>query len=155
MVNLLGQALGLSEGATQVTASLGAVVSNSVTLSVTPVRIVAVAISGVQVPGGIRFTASALLSDGQTTDVTAEVLWSATPDGILSISNTSGSRGFAAALSPGTWSLPKTAQPEFPGNSRSPSGRPENRAGTCRWQSLLHLTTKGAEHTRSAFRRWI
>jgi 6-phosphogluconolactonase (cycloisomerase 2 family) len=98
-----GLATGVTTGTSQITATLGTIVSPAVTLTVTPA--VAVSVKIVQVNptipvGGIEdFTAKFLLSDGTLVAPTAAVTWSS---GTTTTASIMANTGIASGLAAGT-----------------------------------------------------
>lgn len=93
----------LEEGEASITVTIGGVTSAAAFLEVGPARPVLLQVTGEQLPGGeVQFTAKALFSDGRTGDLTTAVHWSASPAGILNISNEEGRQGRATILRSGT-----------------------------------------------------
>jgi uncharacterized protein YjdB len=100
-----GRATGISAGAATITATYSGV-SGSTKLTVTDQTIASIQVTpaGSKVPVGInqRFTATATLTDGTTTDVTAMATWTSSDASVLALSNTMGVQGTATSLAPGT-----------------------------------------------------
>ncbi len=88
-VSLTGLATTLAEGTSLISASLGDVVSNGVTLTVTPAVVTSIAVSPlhpiVAVGGTEQFTASGTYTDGSTADLTSSVTWASATPSVASI----------------------------------------------------------------------
>jgi uncharacterized protein YjdB len=100
-----GLARGISTGGGTVTITAAvAAVQATATLTVDPVQLRAITITPhnpiVERGTTLRFTATGDYADGQSRDITTQVLWGANDGTIASIDN-SGVRGLARALSPG------------------------------------------------------
>jgi uncharacterized protein YjdB len=104
-VNASGNVTGLISGSAAVTATLGSV-SGTANVTVTPATIVSITVNPISVTIAAgqsqAFTATATLTDGSTTDVTASVHWSISDSTLATISNALGNPGVLAALIPGT-----------------------------------------------------
>jgi len=109
-----GVATALSQGTTLVTASFGGITSPAITLSVTAPVLTSllvtpsnpsIAIGGV----GLQFTATGVLSDGTTEDLTSTVTWTSSNTVVATISMFQGSQGFATFLSVGTTTITATS----------------------------------------------
>ncbi|HVV81990.1 MAG TPA: Ig-like domain-containing protein [Kofleriaceae bacterium] len=91
-------------GEVQVTATSGTITA-STTFTVTDAELDSIEVdpAGDSVAAGLelQFSATGVYSDGSTLDVTADVTWSSSDDGILSISNAEGSQGLAHGESTG------------------------------------------------------
>jgi uncharacterized protein YjdB len=104
-VSSTGLAMGTSMGSTHITAAMGSV-SGSTILSVTNAALVGIAVTppmpsiakGTHQP----FAATGTYSDGTTQDVTTQVVWSAMPTTVATISNAPGSEGQATGAGVGT-----------------------------------------------------
>jgi len=100
-VNGAGLAVGLSQGATSISASAGAI-SGSASMSVTPPVLSGISISpaSASIAKGTtqQFTATGTYSDGSTQNLTATVNWSASPATVA----TMGSGGSATGAGIGT-----------------------------------------------------
>jgi hypothetical protein len=107
-----GQATGLSAGSAGISATFMGVAGSS-TLTVTSATVKAIQVSPAMVstPVGIsvRFTATALLSDGTSRDVTGTSTWTSSDATVVGVSNVGGSRGLATAIKPGTATITATA----------------------------------------------
>ncbi|AOP35303.1 hypothetical protein A0128_16505 [Leptospira tipperaryensis] len=92
-------------GSTTVFATSGSKIGSS-TLTVTSASLVSISISPVNSSGakGLQtsFTATGILSDNTSLDITDQVSWTSTDTNILTISNASGSHGLGSSLNPGT-----------------------------------------------------
>ncbi|GFO67329.1 hypothetical protein GMLC_09080 [Geomonas limicola] len=102
-----GMATGVGAGPTQISGSFGGVTGGPVSLTVATLQSISVspatwtALSGDQQ----QFSATGLLSNGDTPDLTTLVTWSSTPSTVASISNVAGSRGRATAAAGGSASV--------------------------------------------------
>jgi hypothetical protein len=107
-----GLATTLNEGTTIISASLSGIHSSSATLTVTPPALTAIVVapaSATVFPGGSQqFSATGILTDGSSQNLTSSVTWFSSNTAIA-ISNTQGSKGLATA-SPVTGSTNITAQ---------------------------------------------
>ncbi len=101
-----GLASSRTAGTTQISASVGAVSSSAVTLTVTPAVIVSIAVTPPTpaIPLGTQqqFTATATYSDNTTQNLTTAVTWSSSAGSVATISNASGSNGLASSIATGT-----------------------------------------------------
>ncbi|HVU49377.1 MAG TPA: Ig-like domain-containing protein, partial [Polyangia bacterium] len=100
-----GHAVSKSVGTSVVTATTGTLTASS-TVTVTPAVlksiVVAPATATLAPNGTVSLTATGTFSDGSTLDVTNSVTWSATPGGVVSVSNAAGSAGVVTALAVGS-----------------------------------------------------
>jgi hypothetical protein len=107
-----GVATGLTMGMTNVTATLGAVVSPPVVLTVTPavLRSIAITPAAPSVAKGARlqFVATGTFSDESTQVITARVTWATAVIATATISNAAGSRGQVTGLAVGTTDVSAT-----------------------------------------------
>jgi hypothetical protein len=89
----------LSEGTTEIRASLSGVTSAAVTLTVTPVELVSIAVTptsaNLVIPNVKQFSATGIYSDGTTKDLTTLVEWVSSDTSIATISNAPGFQGLA------------------------------------------------------------
>jgi uncharacterized protein YjdB len=103
-----GQVQAISAGSADITVR-SADVEAHVTVTVTDATLSAIAVSpgNANVANGTnqQFTAIGIFSDATTQDVTLTVDWSSSNPGVASISNASGTRGLASALSVGQTSI--------------------------------------------------
>ena len=110
-ISTSGSITGLVVGSATVTATLGSV-SGSTTVTVSPATVVSISVNPVSVTLAAgqsqAFTATATLTDGTTTDVTASVHWSIANPLLASISNTLGTTGLLNALLPGSSTVTAT-----------------------------------------------
>lgn len=108
-----GLATGVSGGTSEIQAALHCV-SGSTLLTVSEAELVSIevtpAIPSIAVGFTQQFTATGLFSDGTNENLTNEVVWSSSNATVASISNTPGSQGLAAGLSPGTAQIQATHQ---------------------------------------------
>ncbi len=101
-----GLATSVAAGTTQITATLGTIVSPPVTLTVTSATLVSIAVT----PGapsialGLtqQLVATGTYSDATTQPVTSSVTWASDTPGTATISNAAGSQGLATSVAPGT-----------------------------------------------------
>ncbi|TGM53176.1 beta strand repeat-containing protein [Leptospira adleri] len=95
----------IETGSTSVFATLGSKIGSS-TLTVTAASLVSITVSPVNSSGakGLQtsFTATGILSDNTSLDITDQVTWTTTDANILTISNASGSHGLGSSLDSGT-----------------------------------------------------
>lgn len=106
---------GVGAALTEGTATISAVFSGvpgSTLMTVTPARITSITVTpdNSNLPTGFtqQFTATAVLSDGGTRNVTNEVTWISTNQSVATISNAAGSQGLADAVTAGVTTI--TAQ---------------------------------------------
>ena len=108
-----GEARALRDGTVTIRAAFGGV-TGSTPLTVMPAVLQSIAVTPAdpQLPIGhtLGFTATGTFSDGPR-DITTQVGWSVSPDGIATISNLSGAQGVATAAAAGTTTVTAT----FPG----------------------------------------
>ncbi len=99
-------AVGVSGGTTQISATLGNIVAPSVILTVTPARLLTLAITppNPSVPVGRtqQFMATGTYSDGKTADLTAQVAWSSSDPAVAVVGDTPSSKGLATVLAVGS-----------------------------------------------------
>jgi hypothetical protein len=109
-----GQVSGLNQGTAVITATFTGV-GGKVLVSVAPIQQIQVTPLGPSTPGGLRvqFTATAVLSNNATVDVTAQSTWTSSDGGVVSVSNAAGSRGLATATSPGSSTIRATMAGAF------------------------------------------
>ncbi len=108
-----GQAVGLAEGTTMITASyLGTSGSATLTITAATVKEIQVTPAAASTPVGLwlDLTATAVLSDGARLDVTARVTWTSSDATVAAASNAGGSQGRATALKPGVSTITATLQ---------------------------------------------
>jgi Big-like domain-containing protein len=107
-----GLATSLAVGSTTITASVGAVVSNSATLTVTPATLVSIAVTppNPSVANGLKrqFIATGTYTDHTTQTLTTGVMWGSTTSAVATISNATGSQGLAASAGVGITSITAT-----------------------------------------------
>lgn len=84
-------------------------ISGSTTLTVTPSVLVSIAVTPANptLSAGFtqQFTATGTFSDGTTENLTSQVTWISSSGAVAAISNSPGSQGLAAGLSPGSTTL--------------------------------------------------
>jgi trimeric autotransporter adhesin len=106
-INSAGLATGQSTGPATITASQGSVSGTaSVLVESSAPSSITVTTTNPQVPVGIvsQFVATGNFPDGSQ-DMTSSVAWTASPSAVASISNASGSEGFATGMTPGNASI--------------------------------------------------
>jgi len=100
-----GLATTLSAGVSTITASLTGVTGASV-MTVTAKMLTSIAVSPVSpsIAKGTtqQFAATGTYSDASTADITAQVNWNSADTGVATVSNASGSHGFATGVNTGT-----------------------------------------------------
>ncbi|HSZ82732.1 MAG TPA: Ig-like domain-containing protein [Polyangia bacterium] len=108
----MGNAVSKQVGTSVITATDGVLVAES-TVSVTSASLQSLAITPgsatASVGGTAAFQAIGTFSDGTMIDLTDSVTWSATPTGIVSISNAAGTAGTATALKVGVAAIVATS----------------------------------------------
>jgi hypothetical protein len=96
-----GLATGVGTGTTNVTATMGSIVSPADTLTVTAATLVSIAVtpSNPSIAAGTtqQFTATGTYTDGSVHNVTCTTTWSSSAPGVATVSNVSGSQGLATA----------------------------------------------------------
>lgn len=96
-----GEAVSISAGTTNITATLGAVTSNTASLEVKIITLTSIAITpadpSVDSGSTQQFYATGTYNDGTQQDLTTQVTWNSADSGIAVISNTPGSMGVATA----------------------------------------------------------
>lgn len=99
----------ISGGSTVISATLNSVNSNNSNFTVTTVSLNQLVISSSDNPAPLgvtsQFTALGVYSDGSTTDLTDQVLWTSSNTGVATISNASGSRGLATPIITGNTNI--------------------------------------------------
>jgi PKD repeat protein/uncharacterized protein YjdB len=104
-VGIGGTALGVGAGEARISATLGAVTSDEVRLTVNPVVLTGLTVEpealdlDVGAAGNLRATGA--FSDGSTQDVTEQALWQSVNPLVASVSNEPGRRGTVSALGAG------------------------------------------------------
>ncbi|GFO53370.1 hypothetical protein GMSM_03770 [Geomonas sp. Red276] len=103
-VNTVGAVTGVNAGTATITASFPGVAGASTTLTVLPPTSLTVTPANVSLVAGStrQFTATGGFADGTTRDLTSLASWSSSAPTVATVSNVSGSRGTATALSNGT-----------------------------------------------------
>jgi alpha-tubulin suppressor-like RCC1 family protein len=101
-----GLATATGVGTATVTATYApAMVSGSTTLTVTAAALVSIAVTPAlpTLPAGLTqpLAATGMYTDGTTQDLTQAVTWSSSIAGVASVSNMSGAKGLATAITPG------------------------------------------------------
>ena len=110
-INSSGLALGTGVGTSNVSASLGAVTSSPVVLTVTAASINTISISGAtSAPVGVTvpFAATGHYSDGSSVNLTTSVTWSSSNTAVATIGNTSGTNGKAVGSTTGSTNISAT-----------------------------------------------
>lgn len=100
-----GLVTGLAQGATTVTATIGAVsMGTGVTVTAPELESIAVTPSDSSVSAGMtqQFTATGTFSDSSTQDLTTAVTWASSNTAAATISNAMGSAGLASAVATGS-----------------------------------------------------
>jgi hypothetical protein len=104
-----GKAATLATGTTVITAALSGVTSNQATLTVTPAAVISITVtpSNPSIVIGLtrQFTATGLLSDGTTQNMTTTVTWSSSLGSVAFISNVPGSQGLATSVGVGSTTI--------------------------------------------------
>jgi uncharacterized protein YjdB len=104
----MGLALALAPGEATITATSGSV-SGSALLTVTPATLVDIELSPPDpaIPLSLtqQFSATGIFSDDSVSDLTAEVTWVSSAEGIATVSNGAGSEGLATPVAPGTTTI--------------------------------------------------
>ena len=107
-ISASGLASALTTGTTEITATLGSVVSTSDTLTVTPPTLVSIAVASVSpsVAKGLteQFTATGTYTDSSTQNLSSVVTWASSNLGVATIS----ASGLASALTTGTTGITAT-----------------------------------------------
>ena len=102
-----GVATTLSQGTTLVTASFGGITSQAITLTVTAPVLTSLLVTpsnpSIAIGGGVQFTATGVLSDGTTEDLTSTASWTSSNTFVATISMFQGSQGFATASEYGNY----------------------------------------------------
>lgn len=110
-INTAGMAAGVSAGTTTIKATSGSV-SGSTTLTVTAPTLnsieIAPATQAINLGATQQFTATGSYSNSTTKDITTSVTWSSSDTTVATISNVSGSNGFAASLAAGAANITAT-----------------------------------------------
>lgn len=100
-----GWVTALEEGATEVTARLGAAEASTV-LFVTAPALLSLELSppqpSIALSTTVQFVATGTYTDATTRDLSSQATWSSAQPSVAQVSNASGSRGLATALAPGT-----------------------------------------------------
>jgi trimeric autotransporter adhesin len=104
-----GLASSVAQGGADISAMMGSVNSAPVTLTVTPVPLVSIAVTPamqtIEQGTDQQFTAIGTFSDNSTQDLTTSVTWVSSSTAVASISNAAGSNGLGTPLSAGTTSI--------------------------------------------------
>jgi trimeric autotransporter adhesin len=106
-----GTVTSVKPGMVTVTASFGGASDTAqVTTTVAVITEIDVAPTTAATPAGgqQKFTATAKISDGTTSDVTTQVTWSSSDAAVVAVSNASGSKGLATSLKPGAATITAT-----------------------------------------------
>ncbi|AVQ12089.1 Bacterial Ig-like domain, group 2 [Leptospira santarosai] len=100
-----GLASSLTVGTSTISASNGAITSNTQILTVTPAELVSISVtpSNPSIAKGLtrQFTATGTFTDHSTLDITSQVNWTSSNNGVVSISNAVGVEGNSTALTLG------------------------------------------------------
>lgn len=108
-INSTGSATGVSSGSSNITATLGSVSSTPVTLTVSSSPLVSIAVSCTipQIAQGTSESCTAIgtFQDGTTQNLTQVVNWTSSSPAVVTVSNSTGSRGQVAGLLPGSTTL--------------------------------------------------
>ncbi len=106
-----GLATGVATGATTITATSG-LISGVAALTVTPAVLTSITVSptAATIATGHtqQFTATGHYSDLSTKDLTASVTWSSSTTSVATVSNTTGSKGLALGVGPGSSQIKAT-----------------------------------------------
>ena len=111
-VDAHGLASSVAIGGTNITADLGGV-QFTTTLTITPARLSSIAMTpspatatiGGTSGGVTRFSATGTYTDGSTQDITTLVTWASDTQGVATISNATGTAGFATSMAKGTTTI--------------------------------------------------
>ncbi len=107
-----GLATSLATGSTQITATLGTVISTAVTFTVTPAILASIALTpaapGVALGGTQQFAATGTYTDNSTQDLTTRVTWTSSNTAVALISSATGSNGLATSLTTGSTQITAT-----------------------------------------------
>ena len=107
-INGSGTVTGQSAGAVTITAQSGSI-SASASLIVEGATLTSIAITPASktLPQtiGSKFTATGTFSNGDVLDLTSVVTWTSSSASVATISNATGSKGFATAIAPGTTTI--------------------------------------------------
>ncbi len=110
--NTEGEVTAVSVGAANITASLGAVTSSPVPLTVTNAQLSSILVtpsSPAVVKGGtVQLTATGTFTDTTQQDITSQVVWSSSDTAVATVSNASGSNGLVSGTGAGSSSLTAT-----------------------------------------------
>ncbi len=106
-----GTVAAVRSGTTTIVAALSGV-SGSTSLTVTPATLMSIEVTPLNptIANGltVQLMATGIYSDNSTHDLTSAVTWSSSASAVASISNSSGSTGLAAALTPGSTTITAT-----------------------------------------------
>jgi urocanate hydratase len=106
-----GLATAASAGTTTISASSGTI-TGSTTLTVTSATLVSIEVTPatVSIPKGVsrQFTATGIFSDNTTQNLTTQVTWASSNNGIATLSNASGSQGRASGAAVGSTTISAT-----------------------------------------------
>ncbi len=104
-INAHGQAIGVTAGTTNITASSNGIVSNTAVLTVNPATLLSISITptsaSIAVGNTQQYTATGLFSDSTTQDVTDTVSWHSSSTGVATINST----GLATGINVGTTNI--------------------------------------------------
>ncbi len=108
-----GMATTLSQGTTLVTASLGGITSPAITVTVTAPVLTSLSVTpsnpSIIIGGVLQFTATGILSDGTTEDLTSTATWTSSNTAVATISMFQGSQGSATTFNTGTTTITATS----------------------------------------------
>ncbi|EMJ93118.1 beta strand repeat-containing protein [Leptospira alstonii] len=104
-INSSGLVSSQSVGNSTISASNGAITSNTQSFTVTAAQLTSISItpSNLSLPKGLsqQFTATGLFTDNSTLDITSQVNWTSSDNTLVSISNAPGTEGNSTSVSPG------------------------------------------------------
>jgi 6-phosphogluconolactonase (cycloisomerase 2 family)/urocanate hydratase len=103
-----GLATSAATGSTTITAAIGSI-SGTAALTVTPATLVSIAVTpanqSIAKGTGQQYTATGTYTDGSTQNLTSTVAWTSSSPTVASISNASGSYGFASSAATGSTTI--------------------------------------------------
>lgn len=106
-----GLATSVAAGSSAISATLGSV-SGSTALTVTPATLVSIGVTPINTSIALetsqQFTATGRYSDNTTQDLAADVIWSSSNTGVVSVSNATGSNGLATSVAAGSATITAT-----------------------------------------------
>ena len=110
--NTEGEVTAVSVGAANITASLGAVTSSPIPLTVTNAQLSSIQVTPANpavVKGGtVQLTATGTFTDTTQQDITSQVVWSSSDTAVATVSNAYGSNGLVSGTGAGSSSLTAT-----------------------------------------------